>query len=407
MKLINLEYIYKNIGRLCGLPEKVESEDTFAEVGKILEGVSGFDQYLSYRYFDQENNLFLSDGNICGFMLEINPIVGVDDAVHKNLSHFFNDELPDHAYLQFLLLASHDVENILSHWQGARNNPDSILNKITTRRAEFIRSRATSFGTSDGRIARDYRIFLSYSQIIDKRNNTKSGITAFRESFVSKLDSLHLAPRSCDATDLIQLVQEIIQMELASTSKARYNRFELLSRQITAPSYLQGIDEDRINHLSTGLVSQIYHIKELPEEFSLAQTINLLGDSIRSGMGIPARFMISYSVCSNITRGGSAMIVARGKKVVEASEKWYSHGNRDIKREAAEWQDINDRITSNGERLLTEQWSLMVTSNNQSIDVVSQNIINLYNSNNFRLCVSKHLQLPVLLGMLPLQQGIM
>jgi hypothetical protein len=129
---------------------------------------------------------------------------------------------------------------------------------------------------------------------------------------------------------------------------------------MVAPSTMQELEDDRINHASSGLVSRIYHIKELPLEFSLAETINLFGDSTRSHMGILARFIISYSVSSNIGKSGAAMITARGKKVIEASEKWYSNGNRDLKREAAEWQDINDRVTSNGEWLLTEHWSLMI-----------------------------------------------
>ena len=407
MKLSNLKSIYAGIANACGLAENVESENTSTIVDKILAGTFALDDYLSYRYFDEENNLFLSDGNICGFMLEISPIVGVDDSVHKNLSHFFNDELPEYSYLQFLLVASHDVEDILSHWQEARTNSSPLLDKITKRRAQFVRERATSFGVSDGRIARDYRIFVSFSQIIDTKNNTKSGITSFRDSFINKLESLQLAPRTCDAIDLIRLVRTMLQMELSTNTSASYNPLELLSKQIVSPSVMQGIEDDRINHPSSGLVSRIYHIKELPLEFSLAETINLFGDSTRSSMGIPARFIISYSVSSNISKSGSAMITARGKKVIEASEKWYSNGNRDLKREAAEWQDINDRVTSNGERLLTEHWSLIITSTNASIDIVSQNLINLYNNNNFRLGVSSNLQLPSLLSMLPLQQGLM
>lgn len=407
MKLGNLKSIYACIANACGLAENVESENTATIVDKILAGTFAFDDYLSYRYFDEENNLFLSDGNACGFMLEISPIVGVDDSVHKNLSHFFNDELPEYSYLQFLLVASHDVEDILSHWQEARTNSSPLLDKITKRRKEFVRERATSFGVSDGRIARDYRIFVSFSQIIDTKNNTKSGITGFRDSFINKLESLQLAPRTCDAIDLIRLVRTMLQMEISTSGCASYNSLELLSKQIVAPSVMQGIEDDRINHPSSGLVSRIYHIKELPLEFSLAETINLFGDSTRSSMGIPARFIISYSVSSNISKSGAAMITARGKKVIEASEKWYSNGNRDLKREAAEWQDINDRVTSNGERLLTEHWSLMITSTNASIDIVSQNLINLYNNNNFRLGVSSNLQLPSLLSMLPMQQGLM
>ena len=415
MNLNSLAQVCRNIASSFGLVEGVESLNTASIVDKMLDGTFVLDDYLSYRYYDPEHNLFLSDGNIAGFMLEISSIVGVDDSVHKNLSHFFNDELPEYSYLQFLLVASHDVENILSYWQRDRNNPEPLLNKITKRRAEFVRERATSFGVSDGRIARDYRIFLSFSQIIDAHNNSKSGIINFRDSFINKLESLQLAPRLCHADDLIKLVRSMIQMEATTKPQATdssynsdtYNPYELLSRQIVAPSMMQGLEEDQITHVATNLVSRIYHIKELPKEFSLAETINLFGDSTRSSMGIPARFIISYSIASNISKSGQAMIMARGRKVIEASEKWYSNGNRDLKREAAEWQDINDRAGSNGERFLTEHWSLMVTSTKASIDIVSQNLISLYNGNNFRLAITQNLQLPSLLSMLPMQQGLM
>ena len=49
----------------------------------------------------------------------------------------------------------------------------------------------------------------------------------------------------------------------------------------------------------------------------------------------------------------------------------------------------------------------MITSSRESIDIVSQNLISLYNNNNFRLGVSHNLQLPSLLSMLPLQQALM
>jgi len=416
MNLEQLGKIYQRLSSFCGLAENVESINTKEKVEAALDGAFAMDDYLSYRYYDAENNLFLGDGNIAGFLLEINPIVGADDAVHKNLSHFFNEELPEYSYIQFLLIASHDVEDILDFWQSQRNNPDPLLNKITQRRAEFVRERATDFGVSDGRIARDYRIFISFSQILESKSHSKRQIISFRDSFTNKLESLQLAPRSCDAGDLIKLVRTMVQMEI-STKDIReekiggtsnlYNPFELLSRQMISPSMMQGIEEEQINHMTTGLASRIYHINELPQEFSLAETINLFGDSSRSSMGIPARFIISYTLASNISKSSSAMIMARGKKVIEASEKWYSNGNRDLKREAHEWRDINDKVASSGERFLSEHWSLMITSSKESVDVVSQNLISLYNSNNFRLAITKNLQLPSLLSMLPMQQALM
>ena len=112
MNFSSLKQISKNIAYSCGLAENIESPNSVSMVGNILAGTFAFDDYLSYRYFDEEQRLFLNDGNIVGFMLEISPIVGVDDSLNKNLSHFFNDELPENSYLQFLLVANHDVREL-------------------------------------------------------------------------------------------------------------------------------------------------------------------------------------------------------------------------------------------------------------------------------------------------------
>lgn len=409
MNLSSLKQIYHSLASFCGLDELVESSNARAKIDQqILAGITPLDDYLSYRYFDDASNLFFGDDNITGFMLEIAPIVGVDDGLLKNLQHFFNEELPDQAYLQFLLIASHEVEEILNYWQAERVNPHPILSKITQKRADFIRQRASNFGISDGRIARNYQIFITFSQVGDK-GCLPNAVISFRDNFVNKLAALLLAPRICQAQDLIKLVRSMLQMELAAMPElaVAYNRFELLSKQIVLPSHLQEITEQQINHHTTNLTSRLYHIRELPSEFSLLQSINLFGDDTKSSMGIPARFIISYSVANNINKTGQMTINARGKRVIQSANKWYSHGNRDLKREAAEWQELSDRAGNLGERFLNEHWQIMITSTAATIELVSQNLISLYNSNNFRLAVSQNLQLPALLSILPMQQSLM
>ncbi len=56
---------------------------------------------------------------------------------------------------------------------------------------------------------------------------------------------------------------------------------------------------------------------------------------------------------------------------------------------------------------MSEHWALMVTTTTPTIEVVSQTVISLYNLNNFRLIITKNLQLPSLLSMLPMQQGLL
>ncbi len=402
-----MQNILNRISNICGLEESIESSSAKSVIDNISAGMNDLSEYLGYKYYDEERQLFIGDGKIAGFMLEISPIVGIDDGMCRNLQHFFNEELPQDAYLQFLLVASHDVDNILDIWQHERANNHPILQKITQKSRSFIKERAVDFGVSDGRIARDYRIYVSYSQIIDINSKCDiSSITSFRAQFINKLESLQLSPTECDASDLIQLVRTMLQMQLKDQSKIDYNPNLLLSKQILEPSNICEIKEDAMVHYSTNLQSKLYHIKELPSEFSLAASINLLGDNNKDSMSIPARFMISYSVASNLSKGAELKIVARGKKVIESADKWYSQRDRDLKRESAEWQDINDRA-GGGERFLNEHWQLMVTAPSESIDVVNQSLISLYNINNFRLEVSKNLQLPALLSMLPMMQGLM
>lgn len=67
-------------------------------IDKASNSASSLSDYLYYRYFDKEDELFFLDSGVCGFMLEIQPIVGVDEALIKNLDYFFNKELPYDMY---------------------------------------------------------------------------------------------------------------------------------------------------------------------------------------------------------------------------------------------------------------------------------------------------------------------
>ena len=421
MSLNNLPPIISNLANYFGLEEKVESSSSVTAIQQLSAGITPLEDYLSYRYYDKEKEIFISDGKTSGFMVEIAPIVGVDDGLYKNLQHFFNDELPEHSYLQFLLVASHEVEDILSFWQRGRTNKAPLLEKITKKRADFIRQQAINFGQSDGRIARDFRIFVSFSQVIDAKDELLASITNFKGQLMSKFEALGLAPQVCDADDLILLVRTMMQMELQAkpansnlsldldyqvSNKPVYDPRILLSKQMLNPAYMQQVSEGEIKHLSTSLTSRCYHLTELPERFSLLQMINLLGCNTRSSMGIAARFIISYTVASNITKMGAHSLCSRGRKLIDSAERWYSKNDRGLKREAAQWQDIIDR-SNEGERFLTDHFQLMVTTTSDTIDIVEQSLMSLYNVNNFKLAITQNLQLPALLSIMPLQQALM
>ena len=172
--------------------------------------------YLNYRYFDPKGENFLLTDSAAGFLLEICPLVGVDDSVVKNLNQFFAKELPTGGFLQFLLLASSDIDDFLDNWANGRISSDPILQRITRERSKYLSTMAANFHNSGKRLPRNFKIFISYSSIFSNCNEASlAELTAFRCTLVTKLTSLNLQPRIQDTNSLIRICREMLEFELS------------------------------------------------------------------------------------------------------------------------------------------------------------------------------------------------
>ncbi len=411
-----LDNISNKVSKFCGMNESYISNSTTRHLSSLIESNGGSDNgsndgdlhnlsdYLSYRYFDKDENLFFLEGGITGFMLEIQPIVGVDDSLIKNLEYFFNDEMPLGSWIQFLLVASHDIDPILNSWKNSRINPHPILQKITDRRADFIKKQSTDFAGYDGRLPRNFRIFISYSTKCEITAKNNRSVISFKNTLLKKLETLNLAPRVCNSTDLINLNRELFEFNYTAANKNDY-RHDLLSEQILSTGNKYRLEDSKFTNISNNISSRCYYPSSFPKEYSLLCMINLLGCAAMSNVGLPARFVISYVISTNLKSGAQNALIARGNRVIAAAEQWYAKNNRDLKREAHEWQDINDRA-KNGERFLTEGWQLMISVPDNLLDEVQQSLLSLYRSNDWQLSIVKYFQLPAILSMLPCHQPI-
>jgi len=48
-------------------------------------------ELLPYQYYDKEHNLFINKGSNIGFLLELDPLVGIKDETYKQLSLLFDE----------------------------------------------------------------------------------------------------------------------------------------------------------------------------------------------------------------------------------------------------------------------------------------------------------------------------
>lgn len=124
--MLGIETRFSEFAKFCGLKEAGERgysafDETMKSVEYDTKGARPLSDSLLYKYSDDETGVVFSEDSI-GCWFEIDPIVGSNDSIEKNMTLFFGDELPGGVYLQFLLVASHEISHILDLWESGRKD---------------------------------------------------------------------------------------------------------------------------------------------------------------------------------------------------------------------------------------------------------------------------------------------
>lgn len=413
--LDTIEKKLSDLAAYCGLKLSAERNiDPFSEMQRqILDDTKGavpLSELLLYDYYDTENNIAFNKDTL-GIWFEINPLVGSNESIEKNLTLFFNEELPSGGVMQFLIVASHDISQIINLWESERNYGGEAIEKITRYRKHFLMSLARDYkNAGDGRMPRNFRTFVTYA---NKNSGEKSieEIIKFQRKLINKLKAESLNPRICDAQDLIDVSREILQMELVAPTthisnhseqgcknKVIYNRYNKISDQILDFCTSHTVTEDTIYHNKTGLASKVLAPASIPESFSLNEMIKLLGNENRS---IPGRFVISYSLANNLGASGASRIIGRGNRVIHASRKHYTKDDLVTQEEAGQWINVK-AIHKEGEIFLTESMQVMITAPKEEIEIAEEVIKSLYNTNDWKLEPCRYIQRLTSLALLPM-----
>lgn len=400
--MLNIEKHFSKLANYCGF--KIVGErgcDPLAETMKLLDkdtsGSKVLADSLLYEYYDDTSGVAFNKGTI-GCWFEINPLVGSDDNIEKNLTLFFNEELPLGGVLQFLIVASNDISHILDMWEEPRTFGGKGLAKLTAYRRNFIENAAKDFANArDGRLARNYRSFVTYA---NKDNGDKSveDLLRFKKKLSNKLKAENLSPRSCTAQDLISVGRDMLQMSLEPRITPKYNILNNISNQIVEPFIPNTVEAEQITHCKTGLVSKIFHPQELPASFSLAEMVGLLGDDNKT---IPARFIISYAVANNLGKQGTSALLTQGVRSIHAARKSYTQDDLVAKEEAGQWVEVN-AMHKRGEVFLQESMLVMITAPKDDIDIAEEMLKSLYNAKDWKLNICSKVQRITSLAMLPM-----
>jgi len=403
--MLEIKKQFSKFADFCGF--KVPAERGFDpkaelmhQVARDSRGARPLADLLEYEFCEDNSGVFFNRDTI-GCWFEIDPIVGSNDSIEKNLTLFFADELPEGGYLQFLIIAGHDVSDILDMWESGRKYGGKALGKLTKYRRHFIENLARDFAGSaeDGRLVRNYRTFVTYS-IKDSGEKSVEGLIKFQRKLKNKLKAENLNPRQCIAADLIAISREVLQMTFKKGKRQQYDILNNLSEQAVAAFTSNSVEIDHIAHHKTGLVSKIFTPRELTKSFCLSEMVNLLGDDRRT---IPGRFVISYTIANNLGAKGVSGMDAAGKRTIHASRKSYTRDDLVVQEEAREWLEVK-ALHKKGETFLQESMLVMLTAQKDDIEIAEEVLKSLYNTHDWKLEVCRRIQRVSSLAMLPMMQ---
>jgi type-IV secretion system protein TraC len=360
---------------------------------------------LQYRHFDEKRELFYLNGGRAGFMMEISPLVGVNDSVVRALNMFFAKDLPKDGVLQFFLMASSNIDGFLDFWEEGRVSEDPILKRITKSRSDYLRTQAQNFHTSGKKLPREFQIFVSYSAVV--KNYSTSGyndaslevIQKFKNKIKDKFSGLGVEVKNSSSSDLIKMGREFFELSPGKTLNYKpLSKYDVLNDQILqSGNYYHSRKKGFFNE-TTNITHRAYKFVNTPDFWSLAQNIEMLGSS--DGFPIPARFCISHMI-SNDFKTDKALH-AQGKRVIDSAERSYSRHDKALIEEAGQWRDIIHALTSKGEVPLTDSLVFFLSGDAEEIDRAESDVMNMLTSNGWEIEALNYFHFEAILGNLPM-----
>ena len=353
-------------------------------------------ELFPYRFFDKKTELYYLDEQIAGSIFECNTLVGVDDALYKQISMLFDDQLPQGGVIDVLLLASDNLDKAVERWTGSRIMKEDIYSKLESYRSDFFKEYNKKKDVNFKH--RDYRLFISYSNNLDKKRQEEL-IVKFQGRMKAILGGFGCNPKLVQPKEFIGLIQELVNYP--DFKNPSYSELDSISDQICDISNALLVSEEGVMTSGGKYLTRVYEATDYPEAFSVAKIPVLLGDIDSDSMQIPSRFAIIYSISNEIKNATQEAFKKKGEIVVKQAGGWLDKFNRVLKEEGQEWNQIIENNLKNKERFLRTSFLVMLTATPEQIDYTEQSLMSLWRKYDFTIKPLNNFHLPGLLSFCP------
>lgn len=358
-------------------------------------------QVLPFETYDPTSQLFYNEDST-GFVLLADPIVGASLRDQQQMNQFFRQEqnLPEGASLQFLLIASPLIGPHLSYWQGARIG--DVFQKLAFRRAEFLAKKA--YADEEGYVIRDFRLLISYTLPGHYTDSVQQQqLQIIRKDLKTTLETLGVHSRNCDANDLIREVGSLLNMdEEIFPHQGDWHEYDSLSKQLIDSTRNYVVQKNAL-YLNDGkTICRSYYPKVPPRYWSLGHMDKFLGNLLGLRQRISCPYLLHYGLFVATGQSKSKAKVFANRETLENSLKGgLGKYIPTLKEEYEEKTELAEQL-QNGEQVILASLTCTLFSTPHQIQEHEQQMRAIWQDCGWVFQPARYDHLPAFLSSLPM-----
>lgn len=347
--------------------------------------------HFVYESYDATNGLFFNRGSI-GFVLIANPLPGADLTAEGEIADFIanNENLPDGASLQTLMIGSSDISFLLERWSNERHG--EIYKEMAKRRCDFLNRKAKQDG-----VIKDSHVLISLT--VPDLNTDLLTMERRREALKGTFRSIGLWTEDVDDSLLLSLLHKIWGRE--SVGKTTVNPYASLSEQIL-PGDFSLYEENDIVNLKNDECLIALDAEDRPEQWSLSLMDLFLGCEGRKGEYITTDYLIhvGIQILPNQSVARTKAFAKRetiSKNIKAGMGKWFP----DLVEEGVDMEGAVAALQS-GDRMVHIHTNVIFKGSKERVKLAAKTYSSMMRRNGWNFVATKYDHLAHMLAAMPM-----
>lgn len=442
----NMSFLKRSKYKMHKAVSKIFNDDDF-----ITNYINLDNNYLSIKdliptwLYDEENECFINESSI-GFILEGNTIGGADEKTVKTITNLITDGIPEGSVVQITNLASSKVQNIFGLWENKRRESQDIYKTLAKKRTKYFQESNWNSLFSSPFIIRDFRIIITVSipiksfdtnlilkKVDDLKNNInyllnkKHGqykkndsdkdfinevvqLKKLKQSFVSTLKSIGIYTFEYKDKKLLSYLDELINPNRTNEERfpLNYRSDASLSSQINTDNVF-ALEKDHIslfaNNSKRKVCIKSFNARTYPEQFSLWQGVDLIGEYYNDLAQIPCPFASTFTIrIPRNLQAKHAKIQTKGARAIQQSETALAKYIPELREKAEDFKFVGRHLRE-GQKLVEVYFQVTLFSPPELLSEATQTLTSIYKKKSFQLLSEKYMQLQSYMSIIPFNMG--